>query len=70
MPPKLKGRFYKTMIRPVFTYGEECWRIKKQHTHKMDVAEKRMLRWMYGKARKDKIRNKCFREHLGGIINR
>ena len=47
------------------TYGAKCWPIKKQHMHKMDVADMRMLRWMCGKTRKDKIKNECFREHLG-----
>ena len=70
MPTKLKGRFYRTTIRPVLTYGAECWPIKKQHMHKMDVANMGMLKWMCGKARKDKIRNEHFRKHLWGIMNR
>jgi hypothetical protein len=65
MPTKLKGKFYRTVVRPAMTYGAECWPIKKTHIHKMDVAEMRMLRWMCGKTRKDKIRNERFREHLG-----
>ena len=31
------------------TYGVECWSIKKQNMHKMDVAKMRMLRLMCGK---------------------
>ena len=65
MPTRLKGRFYRTTIRPVMTYGAECWPITKQHVHKMDVVDMRMLRWICGKARKEKIRNDHFREHLG-----
>ena len=51
------------------TYGAECWPIrKKQRMHKMSIAEVRMLRWMFGKIRKDRIRNEYFREHLGVAI--
>ena len=27
-------------------YGTECWVVKKQHIHKMSVAEIRLLRWI------------------------
>ena len=57
MPTRLKGKFYKTVIRPAMTYGAKCWPIKKQHMHKMDVPDMTMLRWMFGKSRKHKIRN-------------
>ena len=56
----MKEMFYRIMIRPAMTYGAECWPIKKQHMHKMDV-----LRWMCSKSRKDKIKNERLREHLG-----
>ena len=62
---RLKGEFYKTVIKPIMTYGVKCWPIKKQTLHKMNIADMRMLRWMRGKTRKDKIRNEQFREHLG-----
>ncbi|RXH90648.1 hypothetical protein DVH24_035412 [Malus domestica] len=42
-------------------YSTECWAMKYQHVHKMVVAEMRMLRWMCGHTRKDKIRNKDIR---------
>ena len=70
MPTRLKGNFYRTMIRPVMTYGVECWPSKKQYMHKIDVIEMRMLRWMCGKSRKDKIRNERFRDHFRGNNNR
>ena len=39
-------------------YGTVCWVVKKQHVSQMNAAKMRMLRWMCGKARRDKIRNK------------
>ena len=65
MPTRLKGKFYWTAIRLAMTYGEDCWSIKKQHMHKMNVAKMGMLRWMCDKTRKNKIKNERFREHLG-----
>ena len=65
MPTRLKGKFHIRAIRPAITYGAKCWPIKKEHVHKMDVAEIKMLRWMCGKTRTDKIRNEDFQEHLG-----
>ena len=46
-------------------YGTECWAVKKQHEAKMSVAEMRMLRWMCGKTRKDRIRNVNIRSMVG-----
>ncbi|KAM1446895.1 hypothetical protein ACFXTO_006053 [Malus domestica] len=46
-------------------YGTECWAVKHQHVHKMGVAEMRMLRWMCGHTRKDKIRNEDIRGKVG-----
>ncbi|KAM1471536.1 hypothetical protein ACFX14_042016 [Malus domestica] len=65
MPLKLKGKFYRTAIRPAMLYGTECWAVKHQHIHKMGVAEMRMLRWMCGHTRKDKIKNEDIRGKVG-----
>ncbi|KAI3801888.1 hypothetical protein L1987_30005 [Smallanthus sonchifolius] len=46
-------------------YGTECSAIKKTQARKMDVAEMRMLRWMCGHTRKDRIRNEVVRKRLG-----
>ena len=46
-------------------YGTECWATMKQHVDKMSVAEMRMLKWMCGKTRQDKIRNECIQEWVG-----
>ena len=49
----LKGKAYKTGE----TYGAETWPIKKSQERKLDVAEMRILRWMYRVTRYDKIQN-------------
>ncbi|KAL5134814.1 Craniofacial development protein 2 [Glycine soja] len=65
VPIKLKGKFYRTAVRPAILYGTECWAVKSQHETKVGVAEMRMLRWMCGKIRQDKIRNEAIRERVG-----
>ena len=65
VPLKLKGKFYRTAIRPAMLYGTECWAIKSQQEQKLSVAEMRMLRWMSGHTRLDRIRNECIREKIG-----
>ncbi|KAH1229280.1 Craniofacial development protein 2 [Glycine max] len=65
VPIKLKGKFYRTAVRPAILYGTECWAVKSQHETKVGVAEMRMLRWMCGKTRQDKIKNGAIRERVG-----
>ena len=31
VPQKLKGKFYRTAIRPAMLYGAECWPTKRRH---------------------------------------
>ena len=57
MTELLKEKFYRTTIRSMMLYKIECWAIKKQHTNKTSVAQMMMLRWMYDKTRKDRVRN-------------
>ena len=63
----LKGRlnFYKNDFRPIVLYGSECWPTTKAQEHKLSVAEMRMLRWMCGHTRPDKIRNEDIRRKVG-----
>jgi hypothetical protein len=46
-------------------YDAECWVTKGQYVQKMGVAEMRMLRWICGHTRKDRIRNDDIRDKLG-----
>ncbi|KAK8934147.1 hypothetical protein KSP39_PZI014701 [Platanthera zijinensis] len=46
-------------------YSSECWAVNCVHEQKMRVAEMRMLRWMCGLMRLDKIRNESIRDKIG-----
>ena len=62
MKVKIKGKVYKTIVRPAMVYGAETWAVKKAHEKKMEVAEIKMLRWMCaGVTRLDEIRNEKIR---------
>ena len=58
---KVKGKVYKTVVRPAMLYGAETWSVKKAQEKKLDVAEMRMLRWMSGVTKLDRIRNERIR---------
>jgi hypothetical protein len=62
---KLKDKFYMTTIRSAMMYDAKCWATKGQHIQKMSVAEIRMLHWLCGHTRKDRIRNDDIRDKLG-----
>ena len=57
MNMKIKGKVYRTVVRPALMYGAETWALKKAQENKLEVAEMRMLRWMCGVTKLDKIRN-------------
>jgi hypothetical protein len=59
------GKFYRTEIRPAMLYGAECWPTKRRHVQQLSVVEMRMLRWICGNTRRDRVRNDDIRERLG-----
>ena len=58
---RVKGKVYKTVVRPAMMYGAETWAVKKAQEKKLDVAEMRMFRWMSGVSKLDRIRNERIR---------
>ena len=65
IPLRLKGRVYRMVVRPALLYGAECWPIRKSHVQRMRVTEMRMIRWICGHTKLDKIRNEVIRGKLG-----
>jgi len=53
------------VVRPALLYGAECLPIKKTQTHRLMVAKMRMIQWMCGYNRFDRIRNVEIREKVG-----
>ncbi|KAF3624282.1 putative pre-mRNA-processing factor 6-like [Capsicum annuum] len=64
VPLKLKGKFYRVAVRPAMLYGAECWSVKNSHIQRVKVAVMRMLHWMCGLTRGDKVRNETVREKV------
>ena len=52
---KVKGKFYRTAIRPAMLYGAECWPTKRRYVQQISVAEMHMLRWICGHTRRDRV---------------
>ena len=65
VPQKLEDMFYRTAIRPTMLYDAECWLTKRQHVQQLCVTEMRMLRWMCGHSRKDRVWNDDIQDRVG-----
>ena len=64
MPDRLKGKVYKTVIRPVMMYGSETWTLRKEEERMLAAAEMKMLRWSTGKTKLDKVKNEDTRAKM------
>jgi len=49
------------VFRPALLYEAECWPIKKSQVQRMGVAKMRMIHWMCGHTRSNRIRNVVIR---------
>ena len=62
MNEKIKGKVYRTVVRPALVqYGAEIWALKKAQEKKLEVAEIRMLLCMCRVTKLDNIRNERIR---------
>ena len=57
MPAKFKAKIYTTVVKPVMTYGSECWGEKEKEGRKLNTTEMRMLRMMLSVTLKDNLKN-------------
>jgi hypothetical protein len=65
VPLKLKGKFYKTAIRPAMLYGAKYWPTKRRHVQQLSIVKMCMLRWICDHIRRDRIQNDDIHERLG-----
>ena len=57
MPVAVKGKVYRTVVRPVLIYGSETWALKRREEERLERTEMRMLRWILGLTLRNKKKN-------------
>ena len=67
VPAKMKGKLYKTVVRPAMLYGLETVALTRKQEMELEVAGLRRLRFSLGVTRLDRIRNEYIRgtAHVG-----
>ncbi|KAK3521729.1 hypothetical protein QTP70_015847, partial [Hemibagrus guttatus] len=66
---RIKGKVYRTVVRPAMLYGLETVSLRKRQESELEVAELKMLRFNLGVTRLDRIRNEYIRgtAHVGRL---
>ncbi|KAK3516099.1 hypothetical protein QTP70_005395 [Hemibagrus guttatus] len=66
---RIKGKVYRTVVRPAMLYGLETVSLRKRQESELEVAELTMLRFSLGVTRLDRIRNEYIRgtAHVGRL---
>ncbi|KAK3544091.1 hypothetical protein QTP86_001479 [Hemibagrus guttatus] len=66
---RIKGKVYRTVVRPAMLYGLETVSLRKRQETELEVAELKMLRFSLGVTRLDRIRNEYIRgtAHVGRL---
>ncbi|KAK3534979.1 hypothetical protein QTP70_001936 [Hemibagrus guttatus] len=66
---RIKGKAYRTVVRPAMLYGLETVSLRKRQESELEVAELKMLRFSLGVTRLDRIRNEYIRgtAHVGRL---
>ena len=61
VPVKLKNKLYKTVIRRTLIVSVGRYKQQSSKAKRMHTTEMKILNWIHGKTRKDRIRNEKFR---------
>ncbi|KAK3513397.1 hypothetical protein QTP70_014223 [Hemibagrus guttatus] len=66
---RIKGKVYRTVVRPAMLYGLETVSLRKRQESELEVTELKMLRFSLGVTRLDRIRNEYIRgtAHVGRL---
>ncbi|KAK3564131.1 hypothetical protein QTP86_007801 [Hemibagrus guttatus] len=66
---RIKGKVYRTVVRPAMLYGLETVSLRKRQESELEVAELKMLRFSLGVTRLDRVRNEYIRgtAHVGRL---
>ncbi|KAK3507024.1 hypothetical protein QTP70_000554 [Hemibagrus guttatus] len=66
---RIKGKVYRTVVRPAMLYGLKTVSLRKRQESELEVAELKMLRFSLGVTRLDRIRNEYIRgtAHVGRL---
>jgi len=65
MPTGVKGKVYRTMVRPVLICGLEAWTLRRREEERLQRTEMRMIRWILGLTLRNRKRNDDIRRILG-----
>ena len=61
---QVKTSIYITILKPILTYGTECWSLTMKTSSRLQAAEMKVLRTIRGVTRMDRLRNEQIRSDL------
>ena len=65
VPRRVKLLIYTSILKPILLYGSETWALTERLKNKLQAAEMRTLRLIYGITKRDRVRNVEVRRQLG-----
>lgn len=67
-----KGKFYNTGVRSEMMYRIKCWVVGRKVEQRMSIIKMKILRWMNGVTRENKLRNEYIRGNIviASIVNK